>query len=306
MTAKKAKGLADELLDDLLEGVDRQTHSKQEPPSTEKIRSESLGGGSSKSSKSKFADFSFGTVNDKKVENESTIPLGTKTEPMTSLPVYEPPVPEKIVKPSAAGGLVGLTEKALAQSESLRIAQQRILDLEKLIEELRDENEKLMAAGDTIKKRSDEMKAENEKLSNKLKDIEDRYKDENAYLAEALTNKNDEQKNLKTKIEEMEGRVQATVQKVRTRERELENRLELLKVENSALVNNKNNMILDLKRNIDQMTSELEGFRNRSQQMNKQLDDNRETLRRTVKALRLALNMLDGGIDKASGNKGES
>src|SRR5690606_17266616 len=96
---------------------------------------------------------------------------------------------------------------------------------------------------------------------------------------------------------EYEVRLSTNLQKIRVRERELENRLELVKVEGSALVRSKDEMILDMKRQIDQLNMELENYRNKGQELNQRLHEKQEMLRRTVKALRLALTMLEGGED---------
>jgi predicted nucleic acid-binding Zn-ribbon protein len=100
------------------------------------------------------------------------------------------------------------------------------------------------------------------------------------------------------KIEEFETRLSSNLQKIRVRERELENRLELMKMESSAVVRSKDEMILEMKRQIDQMGHELENYRQKGQELNRQIDEKQETLRRTVKALRLALTLLEGGAEE--------
>ena len=66
---------------------------------------------------------------------------------------------------------------------------------------------------------------------------------------------------------------------------------------------NKDEMILDLKRQIDQLSMELESYRTKGKDLNKQLEGKQETLSRTVKALRLALTLLEGGFSGASSKK---
>jgi chromosome segregation ATPase len=67
------------------------------------------------------------------------------------------------------------------------------------------------------------------------------------------------------------------------------------------MVRTKDEMILELKRQIDQLGLELENYRNKAQDLGRQITEKQETLRRTVKALRLALTMLEGGQDEGSG-----
>ena len=96
------------------------------------------------------------------------------------------------------------------------------------------------------------------------------------------------------RVEELELRLSTNIQKIRVRERELENRLELVKMEGAALIRTKDEMILEAKRTIDQLNLELNNYRGKNQELNRQSNDKQETLRRTVKALRLALSMLEG------------
>ena len=83
---------------------------------------------------------------------------------------------------------------------------------------------------------------------------------------------------------------------------ELENRLEISKMENAALIRNKDEIILDMKRQKDHLVNELENYRTKGQELYKQINEKQETLRRTVKALRLALTLLEGNND-GSGHK---
>ncbi len=101
---------------------------------------------------------------------------------------------------------------------------------------------------------------------------------------------------MKLKIEEYEMRLTSNLQKIRVRERELENRLELVKMESAAVVRSKDELILELKRQLDQLTSEIENYRTKSQELNKQISDKQDLERRTVKALRLALSLLESGV----------
>ncbi len=178
------------------------------------------------------------------------------------------------------------TDSALSQSENLRVAQSRIFDLEQEIERLRRENEQLAAAGETIRKRTTEVVADNENKTRKLTELQERLASEKEILEASLKAKDRDLKEIKMKIEEYEMRLSTNLQKIRVRERELENRLELVKMESTALARNKDEIILDLKRQMDQSGSELENYRNKGQELNRQINDKQETLRRTVKALR--------------------
>ncbi|MAQ36755.1 MAG: hypothetical protein CMO21_05930 [Thioclava sp.] len=187
---------------------------------------------------------------------------------------------------------------ALAQSENLRLAQDRILELEKEIERLRLENEELGAAGETLKRRADELVSSNEEYERKLEHEVSTSSQEKEILRNSRDLLRKEVEELKQKNAELELRISTNIQRVRVRERELENRLELMKVESKALIRSKDEMILDLKRQIDQLNLELNNYRVKSQDLNKQISARQETLRRTVKALRLALSMMEGDDER--------
>lgn len=196
-----------------------------------------------------------------------------------------------------SGGVLGPAEASLAQSENLRIAQQRILELEKMIERLRGENERLVTAGEMIRKKADELITKTESMEGKYNLDVSSLTEEKDHLRKSLAAKDEEIGKLKTQVEEMEMRLGTTMQKIRVRERELENRLELVKMESAALVRNKDEIILELKRQIDQAMVELDNYRHKGVELNKQLNDKQDMLKRTVKALRIALTMLEGADD---------
>ncbi|MBC86418.1 MAG: hypothetical protein CL677_04500 [Bdellovibrionaceae bacterium] len=194
------------------------------------------------------------------------------------------------------------TQEKLAQAENVRVAQERILELETLVERLRTENEELIAAAEILRKRTDQLMGEKEKLESHIEENRHVYDAEKRLHKDAMSEKNRELFSLKEKMEGMEERLAANMQKVRVRERELENRLELVKMESSAIIRNKNEIILDLKRSIDQLNIELENYRSKGMELNQQISGKEEVLKRTVRTLRIALTMLEG-VEDTSGNK---
>ena len=273
MTAKK-KDLASELIDDLLGNDENSSVVSSEK--TEKL-------GESKILPSRSESLNLATSGQQK-----------PVAPRTSVGRF-----------GLRGGLSSssLSEASLMQSENFRIAQQKILDLEAETERLRQENEALAAAGETIRKNSDQLRAENEALNRKLEQAKETFLQEREILNASNSGKDRELKELKVKIEEYEVRLSSNLQKIRVRERELENRLELVKMESSAVVRSKDELLLDLKRRLDQAQIELENYRQKSQEIHKNMTEKQELLRRTVKALRLALSMLENEVDGQDPNK---
>lgn len=192
-------------------------------------------------------------------------------------------------------------EMSLVQSENLRVAQQKIIDVENEISRLRLENDELAAAADTLRKMVEDLKGQVERLQNKLSESVEAHKSEKEILINTASAKDKLAAEFKQKVQELETRLTTNIHKIRNRERELENRLELVKIESHALVRSKDELILELKRQIDQTKIEIENYRNKSQELKKRSDEKQEILRRTVKTLRLALTMLEGEEDGSDG-----
>lgn len=198
----------------------------------------------------------------------------------------------------AAGGMSGGSvyasgDATLAQAESLKLAQQRILELEKEVEKYRLENEELASAGDIIRNRSEELTARIFALEKEKQEVSDSLQNELIIVKGTLQYKETEVGKARQKIEELEARLKSDFKKIRVRERELENRLELVKAEKTALLRAKDENILELKRKIDHLQSELDNYRSKVLELNKTIDANQEQFKRTVRALRLALSNLE-------------
>lgn len=190
-------------------------------------------------------------------------------------------------------GHLPTTEAALAQSENLRVAQQRILELEEEIERLRRENEKLIAAGQSLNRRIEEISSKLESATRSLEEEQDQHGDEKLALSESVKAKDRELVRVSGKVEELESRLSTDLKKIRVRERELENRLEIMKMESAAVMRNKDEIILDLKRRLDQMNIDIENQRSRESSSSSKLEKEQEKTRRAVKAMRLALSLLE-------------
>lgn len=299
MKAKKAKDFVDELIDDILSSDDSSPKDAGDKTTPIEVSVEKSIAPEPTSHHEPTAKLPHPTM--------SALDLGGKSTRSKSASSFEQGVRTAVggkfaLKPGAS--VLGMSsDAALIQSENLRVAQQKIFELEEEISRLRTDNEQLAAAGETIRKRADELHSENELINKKLTDLKERQESENEILNASLKAKDREVKELKLKNDEFEMRLSSNLQKIRVRERELENRLELIKMESTAVVRSKDEMILDLKRQIDQLSNELENYRTKGQELNRQLDEKQEALRRTVKALRLALNMLEGSNDEEAGIK---
>lgn len=200
---------------------------------------------------------------------------------------------EPRMAPVGGGSVYASSDATLAQAESLKIAQQRILELEKEVEKYRQENEELASAGEIIRNRSEELTSRIFTLEKEKQEMSDSLQNELIIVKGTLQYKETEVSKARLKIEELEARLKSDFKKIRVRERELENRLELVKAEKTALLRAKDENILELKRKIDHLQSELDNYRSKVLELNKTIDANQEQFKRTVRALRLALSNLE-------------
>lgn len=276
--------------DDLVLDLSAEDTSEEPPPPKTSV--------SKVSRHSKISDIPKDEEAEKK-QDDATVRLGEskilpKAETTVKKDFDAPSTFPRFAVRSGQSGVMGGAEAVLAQSESLRFAQKKIHELEDELENLRSQTEQLAAAGETLRKRADELLARAESAEARLASAKEAHKDEKEVLLGSLASKEREVAEYQRKVEELEVRLSTNLQKIRVRERELENRLELVKMESSALVRSKDEIILDLKRQLDQLNLELSNYRLKGQELNKQLNEKQEVVRRTVKALRLALSMLEG------------
>lgn len=192
-----------------------------------------------------------------------------------------------------SGNALTSIDASLAQAENLKLAQQRILDLEKEVEVLRAENEELASAGEIIRTRTDELGIRIASLEKEKEEMRESSQSELLILKGNLQYKENEVAKARVKVEELEARLKSDFKKIRVRERELENRLELLRAEKAALVRSKDEYILEQKRKVDQLTHELDNYRKKCLELNKAIEANQEQVKRTERALRLALTNLE-------------
>ena len=187
----------------------------------------------------------------------------------------------------------GSSDSNLAHAENLRIAQEKILELEKDNEKLRSQNEELIAASEIVKERADLLTGQLHEFKADRDSLEQSFKNETGILKAQIMRKDAEIVKASMKIEELESRMKFDLKKIRVRERELENRLELIRAEKNALVKSKDDQILDVRRKLDQVQLEVESYRQKCVDLNKVLDTNQESFKRTTRALRLAMANLE-------------
>ncbi|MES2770095.1 MAG: hypothetical protein V4596_13200 [Bdellovibrionota bacterium] len=224
------------------------------------------------------------------------------TEPITKPEEYKPN-PTREVTPSAPRenffnkdnidpSLFSL-EAAIKQSEYLRIAQGKVKNLEKQVDELKSENETLSTSAIVLQKKYDELarKIDMSKMDQKAQ--VDNLKDESVLKDRIINELQKEKDQLQRKNDEFQSLMSEKIQHVRVRERELQNRLEILQHEGDVVITNKDEMILDLKKQMDQFHFEMDSYKAQARELNNHIQSQKEQIRRSTKALRLALTLLE-------------
>lgn len=204
----------------------------------------------------------------------------------------------KQIQPGAA--IFSSAEAALRQSENLRVAQKRISDLERELERVRRENENLRSAGETLRRRLDELQAHAENSETNAQEARKIADEEKKVLRGQIASRDREIAEMRGRLDDAEGRLEANFRKIRVRERDLEHRIEIIKAESQSIAASKDRMILELKRQVDQVTAELNHAKSQVQETFGQFKERQETARRAVRALRIALTVLEGEDDSGS------
>ncbi|MCZ0933319.1 MAG: hypothetical protein OXJ52_09240 [Oligoflexia bacterium] len=182
----------------------------------------------------------------------------------------------------------------LVQSESLRIAQEKIGDLEEEILSLREKNESLISAGEVLQEHNESFKSKLEELKLSLNDEKKSFEDEKEILLSAMEEAREQLIRLRNKNQELEKRIASSFHGIRQRENALEGRIEILKMENSAVQKEKDKNILELKKDILKLKSNLENSHKKNHELNVLNSKLKESSRRAISALRATIYNLEG------------
>ena len=236
-------------------------------------------------------------------DSEKTVVVGSSRVHGHDKKALEEKISFGVAKPSTkslGSHNASATDAQLMQAENLRIAQQRLNELEQELEKLRAENEHLFSASSAAREKVKELTQKTEQLEKEKVERNDIFNSEIEILKDNFSGKEEQLARYREKVDELEGRLRQDIRKIRVRERELENRLEIIKMEKDALLKAKDDVILDLRRKLDQSQHELDQYKHRVTDLNNKIENNHDQLSRTVRALRLALTNLEVSEDGVS------
>ena len=183
---------------------------------------------------------------------------------------------------------------SLMQSEALRAAQKRIIDLEEELEVLRENNESLTSASEVLKERIDELMAETEDMRRQNEDEKASFLEEKQTLLSVSEDMKKQLERLKTNKKQLEKRLDKDLQSIRIREHSLENRLDLLKMDGELIQKSKDDKIIDLQKSINKLNLQLENSNKKNQELKNYIDELKESSRKIVSVLRATVYNLEG------------
>ncbi len=187
----------------------------------------------------------------------------------------------------------------LKKSEHLRIAQEKINELENEVEDLRKQNHELSNDAESIANLNESYSAQIENLRMELTHVRTTLSEEAKILRHSMYEKERIIAELKQGNSDLKSKVENNFKSIRKRERDLEYRLELAKVDEAALLKSKDKMILELRRELEKKDQEKSAFERKNKEHFQKIQEQQQTVRTVVRALRIALTRLEGdfGVD---------
>lgn len=182
----------------------------------------------------------------------------------------------------------------LIQSESLRVAQDKIKELEEELMKLRKHNESILSASEILKANNVSLKQDLENTEHKFNEQKKSFKEEKEVLMSALSSAKENLDKLKSKNKELDKKMSGYFYNLRNRESSLEGRIEILKMENSILQREKDNKILQFKKDIENNKYKIDNLHKENQELKSLLRKLRESSSRAVSALRATVFNLEG------------
>lgn len=226
-----------------------------------------------------------------------------KTAIITSIRKGFPPPREQLAADSLDDS--GLLSKLIQAKKSIaanpliqnaeysRMAQQKIVELEKQNEILIRENERLSSELEVVEQKAQDLQREKDNFIKMRNELQSDKSNEVDVYREALDSKSRAYDRLRAKVDELENRLKQDFRRTKSRERELENLLEISKSEKVMITKYKDEMILDQKRKNDSLNSQIESQRSAIDELSVKIEGYQEQFSRTVRALRLALTQLE-------------
>ena len=182
----------------------------------------------------------------------------------------------------------------LFQSKNLSLAQERVASLEEEIQELREDNEALVSAGDVLTEKVSQISIKNEDISRDILEQKEQFRSEKKILTVALRDSHKEKLKLEATIKELKNRLSKDLQNIRGRENTLEHRIEIIKMESSVLQAEKDKKILELQKKIHKVDNNIKQAHQKCRELEDKVKNLQESSSKTTAVLRATIHNLEG------------
>lgn len=184
--------------------------------------------------------------------------------------------------------------------EYLSIAQNKIIELQKTIEHLHEENSNIIAAGELWKKRSNQSEQSLTEIKDKHQSIKNSKETEQRIFTLTIDKQNKKIESMKKDLNEAEFLTEEKLSTYKLISSDLENRIEIIEREKLTLLDGKNKFISDLQRQINTLKKINTNDKKKLQQISNLVNEKEKTLRNTIKLLRQTLINLEIGDNQDS------
>ncbi len=184
---------------------------------------------------------------------------------------------------------------SLQTAEYLSIAQDKILELQKNIESLHEENANVASAGELWKQRSNKAEQNLIDLKNKYSNVQSSKDAEQKIFTMTIDKQNKKMEDLKNDLGNADILSEEKLNTYKLISSDLENRIEIIEREKLTLLDGKNKFISDLQKQINTLQKINTNDKKKLQQVSSLINEKEQTLRSTIKLLRQILISLEVG-----------
>lgn len=221
----------------------------------------------------------------KPIKEECSAQANTRLSTLNeNLSVQSLPKKEKLVESSS-----------LQTAQYLSIAQDKIIELQKNIETLHEENANIAAAGELWKQRSGESKQTMLELKDKYESMQEAKETEQKIFTMSINKQSEKMQGLKKDLSEADLLTEEKLKTYKLIASDLENRIEIIEREKLTLLDGKNNFISDLQKQINTLKKINIDDKKKLKDISALMRAKEQALRNTIKLLRQTLISLELG-----------
>lgn len=179
------------------------------------------------------------------------------------------------------------------KGDYLRLAQERIVQLEAMIDQVKDENASLAAVSQTLQNQCNNKEREMEKLLRDNENLNASAEQEKALLVESIKKQSEEVEVLKRELAQQDQIMEQKIDRYKLFSNDLEARMQIISREKNKVVDDKNSHIMELQHKINVMESQSQRERKQIAQLIQSMDAKQVCIEKIIKILKQALIFLE-------------